>query len=87
MHISGILVHTRPGRIHQAREQLAMIAGVEIHLGDEDGKLIITLEQQDEEATVATFGQINQLPDVLSATMVYHHFEPETDFNDSVEEA
>jgi periplasmic nitrate reductase NapD len=87
MHISGILVHARPGRITQARGQLAAIAGVEIHLGDKDGKLIITLEQPDEETTVAAFEQINHLPDVLSATMVYHHFEPETDFNDSVEEA
>jgi nitrate reductase NapD len=87
MHISGILVHARPGHIDQARSQLAGIAGVEVHVGDENGKLIITLEQQDETSTVDTFGQINQLPDVLSATMVYHHFEPETDFNDSVEEA
>ena len=80
MHISGILVHAKPGHIAQARSQLAGIAGVEIHVGDEDGKLIITLEQQDEETTVATFELLNRLPDVLSATMVYHHFEPETDF-------
>ena len=79
MHISGILVHARPGHIAQARNQLAGIAGVEVHAADENGKLIITLEQQDEETTVATFEQLNRLPDVLSATLVYHHFEPETD--------
>jgi nitrate reductase NapAB chaperone NapD len=28
---------------------------------------------------VDTFGLLSELPDVLAATMVYHHFEPETD--------
>lgn len=86
MHISGILVHTKPGHTARARDQLNGVAGVEIHIGDEDGKLIVTLEQQDEETTVAAFEQINRLPDILSATMVYHHFEPETDFNELVNE-
>ncbi len=86
MHISGILVHTRPGRIAQAQSQLAEIEGVEIHIGDDNGKLVITLEQPDEDSTASRFEQISHLPDVLSASMVYHHFEPDTDTNDSVEE-
>lgn len=79
MHISGVVVHARPGRTTQAHEQLAAIAGVEIHHSDVDGKLIITLEKEDEQTTADTFGLLNALPDVLSATMVYHHFETETD--------
>lgn len=80
MHISGVVVHTRPGRSAQAHTQLIAIPGVEVHISDIEGKLIITLEKEDEQSTVDTFGQLNELPDVLSATMVYHHFEPDTDF-------
>lgn len=79
MHISGIVVHARPGRASQAHDQLASIPGVEVHNSNVEGKLIITLEKEDEQTTVDTFGLLNELPDVLSATMVYHHFEPETD--------
>lgn len=79
MHISGVVVHARPGRAPQAHEQLAAIAGVEVHNSDVECKLIVTLEKEDEQSTVDTFGLFNELPDVLSATMVYHHFEPETD--------
>lgn len=79
MHISGVIIHARPGRATQAKEQLSAIAGVEVHSSDTEGKLIVTLEKDDEQTTVDTFGLLNELPDVLAATMVYHHFEPETD--------
>lgn len=79
MHISGVVVHARPGRSVQAKMQLGAIGGVEVHESDVEGKLIVTLEQEDEQSTVDTFGQLNELPDVLSATMVYHHFEPDTE--------
>lgn len=78
MHISGVVVHARPGRAAQAHVQLAAIPGVEVHTSDIADKLIITLEKENEQATVDTFGLLNELPDVLSAAMVYHHFEPET---------
>ncbi|MFA5241189.1 MAG: chaperone NapD [Sulfuricella sp.] len=79
MHISGVLVHARPGCAAQVHERLSAIPGVEVHNSDVEGKLIVTLEKEDEQTTVDTFGLLNELPDVLSATMVYHHFEPETD--------
>ncbi|MDP1703834.1 MAG: chaperone NapD [Sulfurimicrobium sp.] len=79
MHISGVLVHALPEHAAQVQEQLAAIPGVEVHNSDVVGKLIVTLEEEDEQATVDTFGLLSELPDVLAATMVYHHFEPETD--------
>lgn len=79
MHISGVVIHARPGHIDQAFDQLIGVQGVEVHASDPDGRLIVTIEQADEQATVDVFERLNRLPDVLSATMVYHHFEPETD--------
>jgi nitrate reductase NapD len=79
MHISGVVIHARPGHIAQAYDQLGGIEGVEVHASDPDGKLIVTIEQVDEQNTVAAFEQLNRLPDVLSATMVYHHFETESE--------
>lgn len=79
MHISGVVIHARPGHVDQAFDQLIGVEGVEVHASDPDGRLIVTIEQVDEQATVVVFERLNRLPDVLSATMVYHHFEPETD--------
>lgn len=79
MHISGVLVHAKPDRLPQIRDSLSHIDGVEIHAGNEEGKLIVTVEREDEGATASVFEQFYQIPGLLSATMVYHHFEPETD--------
>lgn len=79
MHISGIVVHARPGHAAQAQTQLAAIEGVEVHISDVECKLVVTIEKEDEQSTVDTFERLNALPGVLSATMVYHHFENDTD--------
>ncbi|MBI4809382.1 MAG: chaperone NapD [Nitrosomonadales bacterium] len=79
MHISGVVVHARPGHAVQAQAQLAAIEGVEVHISDVECKLVVTIEQEDEQSTVDTFERLNALPGVLSATMVYHHFESDTD--------
>lgn len=79
MHISGVLVHARPDHLSRLMERISTIEGLEIHASDKDGRLVITVEKDDERTTTDAFEQLNQLPGVLSATMIYHHFEPESD--------
>lgn len=84
MDISGVLIHARPEHVSELQGRLALMDGVEIHAAGADGRLVITLENELEAGTSEAFEQISRLPGVLSATMIYHHFEP--DFSDSAEE-
>lgn len=79
MYISSVIVHASPDHIEETRSQLLSLEGVEIHAAEANGKLIVTLDMEDEKSTTDTFEQVNRVVGVMSASMVYHHFEPETD--------
>ena len=75
-HISSLVVHARPEKIPQIRSALLALPGVEIHAA-EGGKLVITLETASEAEIVTRLHEISLLEGVLSAALVYHHYEPE----------
>lgn len=77
INVSGIIVQASPEKIAKVRAQLEEIPGVEIHAVGELGKMVVTLDKDDDRETTDTYEQISRLPGVLSTTMVYHHFEPE----------
>ena len=56
---------------------LAALAGVEVHAISPEGKLIVTIETDDDGSNVATYERIGQLDGVMSAAMVYHQTESE----------
>ncbi len=77
MNISGVLVMSRPERLPSVRAALDEMAGIEVHAATEDGRIIITTDDTD----VAADDQhplisIQNIPGVLSASLVYHHAEP-----------
>ncbi len=75
MNISSAIVHARPGTAAEVRERLTAVAGVEVHAVSDAGKMIVTLESEDDAGTVATFETISRVADVLSASMVFHQVE------------
>jgi nitrate reductase NapD len=79
MNISSVLVNARPERIAQVREGLLALSGVEVHAATEDGRLIVTIEGDSDQAVADMFAEINQQPDVLSVAMVYHQYESDPD--------
>lgn len=83
MHISGVLVHAKPEHIAMVLNGISRIEGLEVHATDKDGKMVVTVENENEQASSNVFELINQLPGVLSATMIYHHFEPDSAESDS----
>lgn len=78
MNISGIVVHASPDKVDKVRTQLENIAGVEIHAAGADGKMVVTIEKNDDREAVDVFEAIAKLSGVLSTAMVYHHFEPDS---------
>ena len=85
MNISSAIIHARPGAVAAVQAGLAALAGVEVHAVSPEGKLIVTIESDDEGGNAATYQCIGQLDGVMSAAMVYHQCESEPEMEVPVE--
>ena len=75
MNICGILVHAQPTNFDAVRENLLSVNGVEIHGMSDEGRVVITLEEDDENAMADSLHRVQRLEGVISASMIYHHNE------------
>ena len=85
MNISSAIIHAHPGDIAVVQAGLAALAGVEVHAVAPEGKLIVTIETDDDGSNVATYEEIGRLQGVMSAAMVFHQTESEPEMEVSVE--
>jgi nitrate reductase NapD len=76
LHVSSLVVHARPERADDIAGAVARLEGAEIHQRIAGGKLIVTLETAGTAEIMQRLERINDLPGVISATLVYHHWEP-----------
>ncbi len=77
MNICGVLVHAQPSEVDRIAAALAGLPGVELHGQADAGRLIVTVEDTAQTSAVDGLTQIHALPGVVSAALVYHHFEPD----------
>lgn len=75
MNICGILVHTQPKNFDVVRERLLGVQGVEVHGMSEEGRVVVTLEEDDEDKMAESLHAVQRLEGVISASMIYHHNE------------
>lgn len=74
--VSGLIVRTLPEDIQSVTHRLNQLEGVEVHLSEPDGKLIVTVEEMPgEKVMVDQITKINAAEGVLSAALVYAHQE------------
>jgi periplasmic nitrate reductase NapD len=73
VNISGVLVQTLLHNSASLQSRLATLPGVEVHAISAEGSLVVTIEQASSRAMADTLSHIQGLPDVLSATLIYHH--------------
>ena len=74
MNIAGVVIHARPEKLAGVEAQLLELPGVEIHATAEDGRMVVTVE--DEESRLGdTVMAFHNVDGVLSASLIYHHFE------------
>lgn len=79
VNISSVIIGALPGDAAQVAERLRQLEGVEVHVVNDDGRIIVSIESASEGATVTTFEAIHQMPGVLSASLVYHQYESDPD--------
>ncbi|MGW8227983.1 MAG: chaperone NapD [Gammaproteobacteria bacterium] len=74
MNIAGVVIHARPEKLAGVEAQLLELPGVEIHATADDGRMVVTVE--DEESRLGdTVMAFHNVDGVLSASLIYHHFE------------
>ena len=77
MNISSAIIHAHPADVATVQAGLALLSGVEVHAVSPEGKMIVTIETEDDGSNAATYQLIGQLDGVMSAAMVYHQTESE----------
>jgi len=70
--ICGILVHSQPDGMDQVRQRLMALPGVEIHGNSKDGRLVVTVEDEQRQSAGDTVMQIQNMKGVISASVIYH---------------
>ena len=75
MNISGVLVKAYPENLVTIEKTLSTMEGVEVHGNNEDGRIVITVEDDSANNISDTLVEIQDVPGVLSAAMIYHQFE------------
>jgi nitrate reductase NapD len=74
--IASILVQTRPERLDRVVAAIRAIEGAEIFQQDAQGKLVVVIEATGSDPVGETLTRISLLPDVITATLVYHATDP-----------
>ena len=79
MNITGIVVLSRPARSEDIRRALGEIPGVEVHTVTPEGRMVVTVERDDDLEARAAMDAIARTDGVLSLALVFHHEEEVTD--------
>ena len=70
--IASILVQARPDRLADVEAAIVALAGCEIYGRDPKGKLVVVVDSPDAGALGTTLNTIALLPDVFTASLVFH---------------
>ncbi len=77
MNISSVVVRTRPEHLDNVLESLNGSEHCEVHFHDEQGRVVITVEGENVDEEVEKLKLIQNLPDVISAELVYAYSDDE----------
>lgn len=75
VHISSMVVHTRPEYLASVKKHIENLPGAEIHGESDSGKLVVVLESQNQGYITDVIEEINDLEQVLGTALVYHQIE------------
>ncbi|MEX0346582.1 MAG: chaperone NapD [Rhizobiaceae bacterium] len=87
LHISSIVVTADPDRLDIVEPAIEALGIAEIAVRGPGGKLIVTLETGEEQSMVQALTDIQLMPGVASAALVYHQTTREADALAALENA
>ena len=84
MNICSVIVNAKPENAPGISEELKAMDGVDVFGGVEEGKIIVTLEDNGEKALADKMAAINDIKGVINATMIYHQEEDDTAMEEEI---
>jgi nitrate reductase NapD len=75
VHISSMVVHTRPEHLAFVKKFIEQLPGAEIHGESDKGKLVVVLETINQGFITDVIEKINNFEQVLGTALVYHQIE------------
>jgi nitrate reductase NapD len=77
VNISSIVVHTRQQNAAVLQGELASLSGVDVHGVNEDGRIVITIEDTPDNSPADTLMNVQNMRGVLSASLIYNYCDDE----------
>ena len=78
MNISSAIVHIVPARLDEACSVLSEMPGVEIHARSPEGKVVVTIEDDDTDSAAKSYVALHGVPGVAAVAMVYQYSDDES---------
>lgn len=76
-HIASLVVQVRPEHIPALTPQLDEMIGVEVHASANTGRMVVTIEADDDQHLLDLITAIQMQDHVINASLVYHQIEDE----------
>jgi nitrate reductase NapD len=73
MNICSCVVHTRPERGEEVGRRLRDLPGVEVHAGEPQGKLVVTVEDTSATLAADTLAALGAVEGVINTVLIYHY--------------
>ncbi len=75
INVCGVLVFAKPDYVKSVQKELEEEDGVEVHAATEGGRLVVTVEKEDQQQTGDLLHKFQTLDHVISTSMVYQYFD------------
>jgi nitrate reductase NapD len=85
MNISSAILHIAPQSLDEACGTLTGMPGVEIHARSAEGKVVVTLEDDNINSAADKYVALHGIPGVASVAMVYQYSDDESVDTEEVE--
>ncbi|MEE4191301.1 MAG: chaperone NapD [Halieaceae bacterium] len=74
-HFASLVVHCRPEALASATQAINAMPKIDVPASDNNAKLVVMLEMGDESELLGSITNIEAIPGVVSATLVFHQVE------------
>lgn len=79
MNISSVILYIAPDCLTEARGALTAMPGVEIHACTDEGKVVVTLEDHDNQSAADSYAALHNIAGVASVAMVYQYSDSDSE--------
>jgi len=73
--IASLMVQARPNHIPELTLELNALSGIEVHASSENGRVVVTVEAEDDQHLLDLISAIEAKDHVITASLVFHQIE------------